>query len=352
MYRFLRHMRRNLIPGRRITRYIIYALGEIVLVVIGILIALQINNWNQKRQKDLLFNNSLEQLYNSIKIDTESLMFGIEYTRDQIGLIDKLIKDPSQFPEEILPGVLFYLDQEFDLDSHNRETGYLIASLEYDPSNPGQREIAKELTAYSSFHSSYGYSPNARLTRLLEEHHIPNPVLSFGFGSYDDFILLDRTFFNEEDRRKTCELVISDEVRAILLGLRAQKLILVEVGYATFLEDGISILRLIKTYNPNVKLLYKEVGILGTALPEGWERSVPMKLTNAEKNIWEIETYMKKGAVKFRTRDSWLTNWGGKTFPKGNTIYFGDNIEVEEEGRYHVILNLSENTYEFVRLRE
>lgn len=343
-------MRRNLIPGRRFTRYLLYAIGEIFLVVIGILIALQINNWNQKRQKNILFNNSLEQLYNSIKIDTESLMFGIEYTQDQIILIDKLLDDPTHFPDQILPGVLYYLDSNFDLESHNRETSYLIASLQYDPSDPQQREIAKELTAYSSFHSSGSSEISSRLTGLLEDNHIPNPMLPFGFGSYEDFILEDRNFFSRKDTERAQMLVTSEEVRGILLSMRAEKLFFLEVGYSTFLEDGLSLLKLIKTYNPDVKLFYREVGILGSALPEGWEKSVPMKLIDAERSIWEVDTFMKRGAVKFRTRDSWLTNWGGKTFPKGHTIYFGDNIEVVEGGRYHVSLNLSENTYEFTKL--
>ena len=351
MLSFFRKIRRGLISGGPFKKYLLYAVGEIFLVVIGILIALQINNWNQKRQKDILFNNSLEQLYNSIKIDTESLMFGIEYTRDQITLIDQLLNDPKQFPDEVLPSVLYYLDEEFDLESHNKETGYLIASLEYDPSDPGQREIAKELTAYSSFHSSGSrYRTIHKLTALLEDQHIPNPRLSFGFGAYENFTPADTGFFNKQDMERARNLAVSGEVRGILLSMRALKLIYVEIGYATFLEDGLSVLNMIKAYNPDVKLFYKDIGILGSAFPEGWEKSVPMKLVDAEKSIWELDTFMNKGAVKFRTRDSWVTNWGGKIFPKGSTIYFGDNIEVPEEGRYHVTLNLSENTYDFVKL--
>lgn len=347
MYRFLRKMRLKLIPGRRFTRYILYAIGEIVLVVIGILIALQINNWNQNRQRNMLFNNTLEQLYNSIKTDTESLMFAIEYTRGQVVLIDQLLKDPDQFPDQILPGVMYYLDQDFDLESLNRETAYLIRSMQYDPSDFEQREIAKELTTYSSFHSTGRNVVNLRLTNLMEEHHIPNPVLSFGFGAYDDFNLLDNRFFNKRDVEKARRLIRSEEVRGILLGMRAQKLIFVEVNYPSLLGDGLSILKMIKDYNPDIKLLYRDVGILGTSFPQGWEKSVPMRLKDAERSIWELDTFMNKGVVKFRTRDSWVTNWGGKTFPKGNTIYFGDNIEVDEPGWYRVTLNLSENTYEF-----
>lgn len=144
-------------------------------------------------------------------------------------------------------------------------------------------------------------------------------------------------------------MIPSEQMRAILLTLRAQKEIQVNVDYYTLYTDGLSILKRIKAYNPDVKLLYKDVGIVGTALPHGWDRSVPMKLTDPENSIWEVDVVLSEGNVKFRTRDSWLTNWGGKTFPAGNTIYFGDNIAVKP-GKYHVKLNLLENTYEFTRL--
>lgn len=49
MLRFLRTFRQRLLAENRLSRYLLYAIGEIVLVVIGILIALQVNNWNSDR---------------------------------------------------------------------------------------------------------------------------------------------------------------------------------------------------------------------------------------------------------------------------------------------------------------
>ena len=50
MIKFLRNIRRSLFIENKFSKYLLYAIGEIVLVVIGILIALQINNWNNERQ--------------------------------------------------------------------------------------------------------------------------------------------------------------------------------------------------------------------------------------------------------------------------------------------------------------
>ena len=47
MIKFFRNIRQRLLTQNKFSKYLLYAIGEIILVVIGILIALQINNWNE-----------------------------------------------------------------------------------------------------------------------------------------------------------------------------------------------------------------------------------------------------------------------------------------------------------------
>ena len=49
MIKFFRHIRQNLIMENKMGNYFKYAIGEILLVVIGILITFSINTWNQNR---------------------------------------------------------------------------------------------------------------------------------------------------------------------------------------------------------------------------------------------------------------------------------------------------------------
>ena len=54
MIKFFRHIRKSLLMENKTGKYLKYAIGEIILVVIGILIALSINNWNEERKNRIL----------------------------------------------------------------------------------------------------------------------------------------------------------------------------------------------------------------------------------------------------------------------------------------------------------
>jgi hypothetical protein len=90
MIKFFRHIRQNLIMENKTSKYFKYAIGEIVLVVIGILIALQINNWNETTKEEVkenIYLNNLERdltdqlisidnqiLYETISIEASSYL--------------------------------------------------------------------------------------------------------------------------------------------------------------------------------------------------------------------------------------------------------------------------------------
>lgn len=69
MISFLRKIRKQLLSQNRVTQYLAYAFGEIFLVVIGILIALSINNWNENRKDNLLMKKYTENLISELKSD-------------------------------------------------------------------------------------------------------------------------------------------------------------------------------------------------------------------------------------------------------------------------------------------
>ena len=74
MIRLFRKIRHQLLSKDKYGIYILYATGEIILVVVGILLALQIDNWNQNR-KDLL---EAEGLFQELEVSLQKDLVEIE----------------------------------------------------------------------------------------------------------------------------------------------------------------------------------------------------------------------------------------------------------------------------------
>jgi len=72
MIKFFRKIRQRLLTENKFSKYLLYALGEIVLVVIGILIALQINNWNEWRKDRIKEKIILNDLAKNIEINIQT----------------------------------------------------------------------------------------------------------------------------------------------------------------------------------------------------------------------------------------------------------------------------------------
>ncbi len=79
MLKYWKKIKRKLINEGNLKRYLIYAFGEVILVVIGILIAVQLNNWNQKRISDLQIEKLLdkveEDLIHNVKLTNEIINY-------------------------------------------------------------------------------------------------------------------------------------------------------------------------------------------------------------------------------------------------------------------------------------
>lgn len=69
MIKFFRKIRHKFLLESRFNKYLLYAIGEIILVVIGILIALQINNWNTESQQRNLEVKILKEIQSNLSFD-------------------------------------------------------------------------------------------------------------------------------------------------------------------------------------------------------------------------------------------------------------------------------------------
>ena len=84
MLKFFRSIRKKLIEEDNVRKYLFYAVGEILLVVIGILIALQVNNWNENRK----LSEERVRLIQSIESDFETNRTRLKVAADFYGEIN------------------------------------------------------------------------------------------------------------------------------------------------------------------------------------------------------------------------------------------------------------------------
>ena len=79
MIKFFRKIRQRLLTENKLSKYLLYAIGEIILVVIGILLALQINNWNENNKYRKAETQTLINLKTEFKKNHEGLLEIIKY---------------------------------------------------------------------------------------------------------------------------------------------------------------------------------------------------------------------------------------------------------------------------------
>ena len=122
MIKFFRRIRQTLISEKKFSQYLLYAIGEIILVVIGILIALQINNYSEqkkerKKEQVLLFNLSKD-----VALDIQQIENNTRLSRERLKRLDSLIqllKSPENFDEDsfVRQSYEFVFDQYFKSNS-------------------------------------------------------------------------------------------------------------------------------------------------------------------------------------------------------------------------------------------
>jgi len=109
MIKFFRRIRQQLLSENKFSKYLVYAIGEIVLVVIGILIALSINNWNQSTNDRVYELKMLTEIKSALENDIDYF----QWMAERVNQIDSTINVMS---EKIIRKSVFvdslYLDKQ------------------------------------------------------------------------------------------------------------------------------------------------------------------------------------------------------------------------------------------------
>ena len=110
MLKFFRTIRKKLIEEDNVRKYLLYAVGEILLVVIGILIALQVHNWNEGQQaKNRMLKNILS-IQEDIQLETQILGNVIQTLRYQVESAGSIVPVMESRDRTVQDSLKFILD--------------------------------------------------------------------------------------------------------------------------------------------------------------------------------------------------------------------------------------------------
>lgn len=106
MIKFLRIIRQKALTENRFGKYFIYAVGEIVLVVLGILIALQINNWKEEKRQEVSEKEFFDGLTNDLNRDSQVIQVTISDIDRRINSFDILNNQSIVLSKEIIDSLI------------------------------------------------------------------------------------------------------------------------------------------------------------------------------------------------------------------------------------------------------
>jgi hypothetical protein len=357
---------------RSLVRRLPRTLGEVAMIGAGVLIALFLDDWNERRKATEAFEQTLARVYTDVKKDWYYLDQDHASLRQQIAIISQLLENPDTVPDDTLVIQLYYLDLPKRVYIPSPAALAVREQLQWlmvNADDPTQLRVVEHLTDYVAF----SWAPAAvrtglildedrpLLSPLLQEAGIRSPSPTWSGSSLNEF---RQAPWREWDPAPTDTeiaaargLLASERMRSILEELRARKAKMTGTKFNEG-EIALSALRRIQGEYPGLRLQFDNLGIVGAAVTPGedteaaWMRTIPFERLPDHEQRWQLDIDLHEGLLKFRTRESWEENWGGTDFPEGRVRWYGDAIEVPVAGRYRVTVDLKEDWYRFERLSE
>ncbi|TVP52263.1 MAG: hypothetical protein EA341_03515 [Mongoliibacter sp.] len=204
MIQLFRKIRQKLLQQNKIGSYLKYAIGEIFLVVIGILIALQVNTWNLQRieiqEKSKLIKLLQEELKENLK-EFESKQKYMENSRKKNLILLEISSGEST--SESIDSIRSYAVQTLAAFASNINSSRLTASKESGKFSLLNEEETKALAEYETALNNYKEAISKSFIFFTEDGN--ELMIRFGF-----FKVIHPALFNEENFPEHNQLVLSD----------------------------------------------------------------------------------------------------------------------------------------------
>ena len=135
--------------NKKTTNFLSHAFTEIILVVIGILIAVSINNWNEKRKQKGELKNILSTIKSDIKNDIEEIDKVLEFYNDVDSIFQKILDGDIKKEEYTKNPRLAYLTLGYPEISFNKRGIHLLEEFKSESQLPNEDLINDIIEFYT-----------------------------------------------------------------------------------------------------------------------------------------------------------------------------------------------------------
>jgi hypothetical protein len=255
MIKFFRKIRQKMLTENNFSKYLIYAIGEITLVVIGILIALSLNNWNQKKSERKSETQYIFSLIEDAKTDLASFNNAIIVNEERVKILDSLAsmcfnynmkegKDPELFMQN---------NKAYTHPVFVTHTDRTLAQLK----NTGSMRLISDKSIVDAVIEYEGYFEKLTNQQVWYESALNNliesgmPVFNFKYLPRHGQELDENIFY------KTAKLNTTNKQLIIELGNRAMMYSSITRYYLKLLKEGkqrsIDLIKILKNDNTNTE---------------------------------------------------------------------------------------------------
>jgi len=351
-------------------------------VFIGITASLFVDDWRSEREEAATLRHLLEEIHHNAMNDLGNLRVMREYNESSIGSALSLLYGDvdAMLDDDLLLhvfGATWQTTQSYQHTGYNRLMNTPL-SIEFEST------LSELDAAFTNI--KWGYETIARADEQVREASVEarrlgalivdpqmvasdtgTPETNHMFGELRELLSDANGFLAAADNAiQARQLVRIPAFRTLLTEIIDQRLLIASMTISN-MNANLQVVHAIRERLPDVRLAVKSIGIIGSATPDGWTRSTPLKRVESNGDVWQAEVELAEGDIKFRADDSWATDWGAPrsqltsfraaqtafhgeqatVFPTGVAEIKGYNIPVQA-GRYVVRFDLDTFEYEFV----
>ncbi|MDX1472078.1 MAG: hypothetical protein R3213_11325 [Flavobacteriaceae bacterium] len=339
-----------MITKNRFIKYLIYALGEIILIIIGILIALSLNQKSNEQEKKQAFANALSQVYTNLHKERGWYEFLIAGYQRSTELAQLELQGELNLTDEDIPKYIYYFNS-IDIADFDLGNDPLLNTLQENITSNQQRNLVNKISGHYALWDSWNdvitKSRISFLDELVSKHNLPFT---------ERYTLLTITNIHGTEKRfskdeiNKAKDIRSDSAYPIAIKSSINRNLDLIGRFKIKLRTIKSLISIIQASYPQVSLSFDNIIISGSAVEVTGNEELMLQPVNNRKTEWRGTFELGEGVFTITDMGYRLPSWGKSLTDKGRLLFNGFSIPAEK-GTYEISVDFSDMKYSLNKIQ-